>query len=200
MQYHNIFLNFRFNCRKPQLKTSNIKKHETTQENNTDGQYHEIDITLGPYSLAKPLSDENTHLEKAAEDDNAYSRIVSAVFDASTVDRKTNHCIENPGYNDVQTNNNKTNSIGYNSNSLPNATISGDYCLAKPIPNPGEIDPYTDNADYDHLGNVKNRDDYTLKVYDHVPNIIDSDVTYDHSTITTCKSESDNYDHFDVPK
>lgn len=95
---------------------------------------------------------------------------------------------------------NKTDSIGYkdSSNSLQNVMISDDYCLAKPISNPGEMDPYTDNADYDHLSNVMNREDNTVNVYDHVPNIIDSDVTYDHSTIHMSKPESDNYDHFNV--
>ncbi|XP_076084792.1 uncharacterized protein LOC143055517 [Mytilus galloprovincialis] len=189
----------RFMSKAPKLNDKRSKENKH-RNNVCDGQFHETSVTLGPYSFAKPLSDNNVRREKAAEDENEYSRIVSAVFAASNKNEETNNCNANPGYNDVQMNYNKTNPIGYkdSSNSLPNATISGDYCLAKPIPNPGEIDPYTDNADYDHLGNVKNRDNYTEKVYDHVPNIIDSDETYDHSTITICKSESDNYDHFDV--
>ncbi|CAC5396417.1 unnamed protein product [Mytilus coruscus] len=176
------------------------KNNTCAHERNSDGQYHESDVTLGPYSFAKPLADTSVRSERAAEDENEYSRIVSAVFDASNCTEKTNNCIANPGYNDVQINNNKTNQIGYqqNSNSSTDEMRSDDYCLAKPISNPGEMDPYTYNADYDHLRNVKNREDNTVKVYDHVPNIIDSDVTYDHSTINICKSESDNYDHFDV--
>lgn len=201
-----LFYYFRINSQTPKLKDTHSKgyppkSNTNAPENNSIGQqYNEIDITLGPYSFAKPLANTSSQGKLAADDDNEYSRIVSAVFDSPNVPEIINHAITNPGYNDVQTNNNKTNSMAYkdSANSLPNATISGDYCLAKPISKAGETNPYTDNADYDHLGNVKNRDDYTVKVYDHVPHIIDSDATYDHTTITICKSESDNYDHFDV--
>ncbi|CAC5424329.1 unnamed protein product [Mytilus coruscus] len=196
----------RFNSKIPKLKDKHSEKDpskSTTseQEKISDGQYHEIDITLGPYSFAKPLADTYSRVNKAAEDENAYSRIVSAVFDTSNIPEKTNHVISNPGYNDLQIKvDTKNNPIGsqQSSNSLKDKVKPPDYCIAKPITDPGEMDPYTDNADYDHLCNVKNREENTVKIYDHVPNIIDSDATYDHSTINICTAESNNYDHFDV--
>ncbi|CAC5408485.1 unnamed protein product [Mytilus coruscus] len=92
-----------FNSKTQQLKDNHNdgsppKNNACAHERNSDGQYHESDITLGPYSFAKPLADTNVRSEKAAEDENEYSRIVSAVFDASNCTEKTNNCIANPGY------------------------------------------------------------------------------------------------------
>lgn len=185
----------------PKLNNNRSKENNVcAHDRNSDSPYHETGITLGPYSFAKPLSDNNLRREKATEDENEYSRIVSAVFIASNQAEITNNCIANPEYNDVQINKNKPNQIGnqQNSNSLTDEMRSNDYCLAKPIADPGEMNPYTDNADYDHLRNVKYSEENTVKVYDHVPNIIDSDVTYDHSTINIRKAEYNTYDHFDT--
>lgn len=81
---------------------------------------------------------------------------------------------------------------------MANTMTSADYCLAKPT-DPVDLTLYTDNTDYDHLNSVKHHQEKdNVNLYDHVPNIIDSDDTYDHSTINICKSDTNNYDHFNV--
>ncbi|XP_071143387.1 uncharacterized protein [Mytilus edulis] len=140
-------------------------------------------------------------VQKAAEDENEKSRVVSIIVDVSNIPEKTINAIANPGYNDLQVNvDTQTiqNGDQQGLNSMANTMTSADYCLAKPT-DPVDLTLYTDNADYDHLNSVKHHQEKdNVNLYDHVPNIVDSDDTYDHSAINMRTSESNNYDHFDV--
>lgn len=140
-------------------------------------------------------------VQKAAEDDNENSRVVSSIVDASCLTEKTINAIANPGYNDLQVNvdtHTIQNGDQQGLNSMSNTMTSADYCLAKPT-DPIDLTLYTDNTDYDHLNSVKHhQENDNVNLYDHVPNIIDSDDTYHHSAINMRASESNNYDHFDV--
>ncbi|CAC5415271.1 unnamed protein product [Mytilus coruscus] len=73
---------------------------------------------------------------------------------------------------------------------------SSNYCLAKPSSTEEESDPYDINKDYDHLNNVKMREDPITKVYDHLPTAVTDDPTYDHSNLTSALDNGDYYDHF----
>lgn len=141
-------------------------------------------MTISSNTFEKPPPGNNSrvYVQKAAENENEYA-------------------IANPGYNDFQVKvDTKTNQNGdqQGSHSLANNIKSEDYCLAKPLTDTYEMNYHTDIADYDHLGSVKHKEKDNVNVYDHVPNIIDSDDTYDHSSINICKSDANNYDHFDV--
>ncbi|CAC5396418.1 unnamed protein product [Mytilus coruscus] len=77
---------------------------------------------------------------------------------------------------------------------------SSNVCLAKPKTSnkEDESDPYDINRDYNHLYNVRKKEDQITKVYDHLPTTVTDDPTYDHSNL---KSVSDNgyyYDHFKI--
>ncbi|XP_052097066.1 uncharacterized protein LOC127732056 isoform X7 [Mytilus californianus] len=76
--------------------------------------------------------------------------------------------------------------------------MSSDYCLAKPISSntEEESDPYEINKDYDHLNNVKKKEDPITKVYDHLPTTVTDDPTYDHSHLNSASDNGDYYDHF----
>ncbi|CAG2248513.1 unnamed protein product [Mytilus edulis] len=143
----------------------------------------------------------NTQVQRASEDANENSRVVSIIVDASNITEKTINAIANPGYNDLQVNvDTQTiqNGDQQGLNSMANTMTSADYCLAKPT-DPVDLTLYTDNTDYDHLNSVKHHQEKdNVNLYDHVPNIVDSDDTYDHSAINICKSDTNNYDHFDV--
>ncbi|XP_052097062.1 uncharacterized protein LOC127732056 isoform X3 [Mytilus californianus] len=87
--------------------------------------------------------------------------------------------------------------INVNGNSSEVA-MSSDYCLAKPISSntEEESDPYEINKDYDHLNNVKKKEDPITKVYDHLPTTVTDDPTYDHSHLNSASDNGDYYDHF----
>ncbi|VDI79899.1 Hypothetical predicted protein, partial [Mytilus galloprovincialis] len=74
------------------------------------------------------------------------------------------------------------------------------YCLAKPISSKTEeeSDQYAINRDYDHLDNVKQKEDPVTKVYDHLPTIVTEDPTYDHSNLKIVLDNEDYYDHFKI--
>ncbi|CAC5374864.1 unnamed protein product [Mytilus coruscus] len=201
-----VFTYRRFNSKIPNINDNRSeqdppKNNMYTQEENSEGNHRAIEITLGPNSFAKPLAANKTQVQKATVEHNEYSRIVSTVSDASNLTKKTSHCIANPGYNDLllkaetKSNPNPNQQL---SNSLTESMKSADYCVAKPITESSELSPYIEHADYDHLNSVKHQEKDSVNVYDHVPNIIDSDDTYDHSASNICKSSAYNYDHFDV--
>ncbi|CAC5424335.1 unnamed protein product [Mytilus coruscus] len=75
---------------------------------------------------------------------------------------------------------------------------SSNYCLAKPMSTntEEESDPYDTNKDYDHLNNVKKKEDPITKVYDHLPTAVNDDPTYDHSNLKSASDNGDYYDHF----
>ncbi|XP_052097067.1 uncharacterized protein LOC127732056 isoform X8 [Mytilus californianus] len=87
--------------------------------------------------------------------------------------------------------------INVNGNSSEGANFSN-YCLAKPITSSTEeeLDPYDINKDYDHLNNVKKKEDQITKVYDHLPTTVTDDPTYDHSHLKSASVIGDYYDHF----
>ncbi|XP_076084798.1 uncharacterized protein LOC143055523 [Mytilus galloprovincialis] len=74
------------------------------------------------------------------------------------------------------------------------------HCLAKPISSKTEeeSDQYAINRDYDHLDNVKQKEDPVTKVYDHLPTIVTEDPTYDHSNLKIVLDKEDYYDHFKI--
>lgn len=183
------FYYFRLNCKSPIHKDNRNagdppKKNIYTQENNSEGHHNAFDMTISSNTFAKPPAAHisRVYVQKAAEDENEYA-------------------IANPGYNDFQVKvDTKTNQNGDQHGLHPLAIDiqSEDYCLAKPLTDPCEMNHNTNNADYDHLRRVEHQEKESVNVYDHVPNIIDSDDTYDHSAINFHNSESNNYDHFDV--
>lgn len=75
---------------------------------------------------------------------------------------------------------------------------SSNYCLAEPIATntEEELNPYDINKDYDHLNNVKRKEDPITKVYDHLPTTVTDDPTYDHSNLKSALDNEDFYDHF----
>ncbi|XP_052097068.1 uncharacterized protein LOC127732057 [Mytilus californianus] len=77
---------------------------------------------------------------------------------------------------------------------------SSNYCLAKPITSntEEESDPYDINRDYDHLNNVKKKEDPITKVYDHLPTTVTDDPTYDHSNLKSVLDNDGYYDHFTI--
>ncbi|CAG2199237.1 unnamed protein product [Mytilus edulis] len=77
------------------------------------------------------------------------------------------------------------------------AANSSIYCLAKPIRSTTEeeSDEYGINKDYDHLYNVKKKEDPITKVYDHLPTTVTDDHTYDHSNLKSVSDNGDCYDH-----
>ncbi|CAC5424334.1 unnamed protein product [Mytilus coruscus] len=74
--------------------------------------------------------------------------------------------------------------------------IVSEYSLARPITE--ESDLYGINSDYDHLNNVKKKEDPITKVYDHLPTTVNEDPTYDHSNLKSVSNNDDNYDHFKI--
>ncbi|XP_052097044.1 uncharacterized protein LOC127732047 [Mytilus californianus] len=194
-----IFTYRRFNFKSPKRKANRSERDPPTNnmyrlEKHSEALSNAIDMTVSPNSFTKPPSANNTkvHVQKAAEEENV---------DASDLTEKTINAIANPGYNDLQVKvDTQTNQSGdkQGSNSLANTMTSADYGLAKTITDLGEMNINTDNTDYDHLSSVQLQEKDSVNVYDHVPNIIDSDDTYDHSAINMHKYESNNYDHFDV--
>ncbi|CAC5371759.1 unnamed protein product [Mytilus coruscus] len=201
-----VFTYRRFNSKSPKRKDIRSegeppKNNMYTKEKNSECQHYAIDMALNPNSFAKPPEANNTKVQKAAEDEKENSRVVSTIVDASNLTKKTTNATANPGYNDLQVKvDTKTNQNEdpQSSNSMANTMKSEDYCLAKPLTYLGEMNSNTDNTDYDHLRSVEHHEKDSVNVYDHVPNIVDSDDTYDHSTINMRESESNNYDHFDV--
>ncbi|XP_052097055.1 uncharacterized protein LOC127732053 [Mytilus californianus] len=177
-------------------------KNSFTNENNSDGQYHEIDITTVDYTLAKPLSNNQEPKKKTTEDTNVYTRIVSSGFEIPNEANKINNAMSNPGYNDMNSKD-RSNQDNNVNNKRTNPEVDkmavSDYDLAKPISDTEELDPYTANTDYDHLNNVKKLEMSDVKVYDHLKNATESDSTYDHSGVTV-RTDTENYEHFNVEK
>ncbi|CAC5382332.1 unnamed protein product [Mytilus coruscus] len=181
-----------------------VNVHAYTKENNSDGQYHEIDITTVDDSVVKPLANNKEPANKTAEDKNVYTRIVSSTFEIQNEAYKTNNTISNPGYNDMNSKDrgNQDNNVN---NKRTNPEVDkmavSDYDLAKSITDTEEIDLYTDNTDYDHLNSVKKQEMIIsdVKVYDHLKSATESDPTYDHSGFTV-RENTDNYVHFSVEK
>ncbi|CAC5408484.1 unnamed protein product [Mytilus coruscus] len=183
-------------------KNCSKDKNSYTNENNSDGQYHEIDITTVDYALAKPLSNNQEPKKKTKDDTNVYTRIVSFGFEIQNEANKTNNAISNPGYNDMNSKDrsNQDNNVN-NKRTHPEVDkmAVSDYDLAKPISDTEELDPYTANTDYDHLNNVKKHEMSDVKVYDHLKNATESDPMYDHSGVTV-RIDTENYEHFNVEK
>ncbi|CAC5424330.1 unnamed protein product [Mytilus coruscus] len=77
---------------------------------------------------------------------------------------------------------------------------SSNYCLAKPISSntEEESDSYDINRDYDHLHNVKKKEDMKTTVYDHLPTAVTEDPTYDHSNFKSASDNEGYYDHFKI--
>ncbi|VDI79900.1 Hypothetical predicted protein [Mytilus galloprovincialis] len=189
--------------KEPHMKTirdgdRSVNVHAHTKENDSDQQYHEIDINTADYSLAKPLSSNKKLANKTEGDTNEYTRIVSSAFQIHNEANKTNNAISNPGYNDM---NPKDRSNQDNTRTHPEVdkTIVSDYSLAKPITNTEELDPYTTNTDYDHLNSVKKPEMSDVRVYDHLKNVTKSDPTYDHAGVDV-REDTENYEHFCVEK
>ncbi|XP_071141393.1 uncharacterized protein [Mytilus edulis] len=178
-----------------------ISMNAHRKKNNSDGQYHEIDVTTNDYSLAKPLSN-NEDIITIEDDKDVYTRIVSSAFEIQNETSKTNNTISNPGYNDVNSKDKSNQDNNINMKliipEIEKMHVS-DYAMAKPITDTEELDPYTTDTDYDHLNNVKKQEMSDVKVYDHLKNVIESDPTYDHAGVTVIK-DTENYEHFNIEK
>ncbi|CAC5379951.1 unnamed protein product [Mytilus coruscus] len=173
-----------------------------TKENNSDGQYYEINITTVDYAVVKPLSNNKEPANTIDEDKNLYTRIVSSAFEIQNEADNTDNTISNPGYNDINSKDRSNQNNKFNKRDthpeVDKMAVS-DYDLAKSITNTDELDPYTDNTDYDHLNSVKKQDISDVKVYDHLKSATESDPTYDHSGFIV-RENTDNYEHFSVEK
>ncbi|XP_076083334.1 uncharacterized protein LOC143054263 [Mytilus galloprovincialis] len=189
--------------KEPHMKTigdgdRSVNVHAHTKENDSDEQYHEIDINTVDYSLAKPLSSNQKLANKTEGETNEYTRIVSSTFQIHNEANKTHNAISNLGYNDMKSEDRNNQS---NARTIPefDKTNVSNYALAKPITDTDELDLYTANTDYDHLNSVTKQEMSDMKVYDHLKNATESDPTYDHAGVTV-REDTKNYEHFNIEK
>lgn len=208
-----------FNCRKHHRilnKTQSIGKEGRTSKLNhyttetiPQGHYHEIDISNGDYSLAKPVSSSEVDGNEVKDEEATFVRSTSGVYDKLNDQDKRNlrskYSNENPSKLQVENieiytvNSNLTIYEECKDDILKNM-ISSDYCLAKPIADTNKSDTNVSTADCAQLDNVETNQ--STKLYDQwqITNEEGNDPTYNHTKNIIPREENSNYDHCSIKK